>query len=240
MKIVSVIKGLGLACCVTLSACATAGQGNVEPKTSYQVTDRKALSPEFISLENGSKYQARTGLLCPPIIAGMTLEDTYTYRADGTDVSCSFLGENQELTIYLYPMDDYEFNFIFDDAMRAILQSKQSQGFRHDPQASQICTLQGLLLAAVISEDATSGGGIGVSASGDKEGTPYTYETGILTSDELFTALALHEVDGQFLKLRYTERMLDTADETRRGEICNMLADVTRERHNDVLNPPKL
>ncbi|MEP1231607.1 MAG: hypothetical protein ABJG88_13115 [Litorimonas sp.] len=227
-----------------LSACATTGgpSSNSAGAIGSKSIDRTDLSTEFVQLENGGKYHPRTGLLCPPVIGGMTLERDNKYGTNGNNVSCGHSGEGRELTTYLYPAEGFDFRADFQGAAQAITQARPEQKFVHDPDFSQVCTLQGLLLQALVVDEGHVEGDARANFKDDnvKDSNAYTYETAIFTNDTLLTALTLHEVDGQFLKLRYTELIFDTSDEVRRGEICRMLANVTKDRHNDVFNPPKL
>ena len=233
-----------ITCALLLSACATTGDPSVPSQSIVQSKpapiDRTNLSTEFKSLNDGGKYHPRTGLLCPPVVGGMTLEDTHSYRSDGTDVSCSHMAQGAELTTYLYPTDSFNFGETFESSAQQIYAHKAEQNFKYDEETSQQCTLQGLLMAALVNDQGAAGGGVSIKKSDKPSDDVYTYEVALFRNAEFVTALTLHEVDKQFLKLRYTERMADTSDETRSSAICSMLAQVTRDRHNEVRNPPKL
>jgi len=147
--------------------------------------------------------------------------------------------KGKELTTYLHPTYSIDFQEVFVGNARAINQARPEQKFVYEPETSQACTLAGLLMAAAnTKEDELGGAGIVPEGSaGADPDAPYAYQAAVFKNANIFTALTLHEVDGQFLKLRYSEGMSDTSDKDRANQICAMLAGVTIERHNELLKP---
>jgi len=154
----------------------------------------------FTLLSDGSAYHDGTGLRCPASLKDVTRTSTRQYNTNPMDAACSYDGEGNVTTFYL---SDYDlpFDAYMKDAVLAILYGgRQPQldgkgGVKlyadHDTEASQACTLAGLVFLAAQSESQPS----------DKT---IPFQAAVFRAQDKLTMVALSEANDMWLKLRYT------------------------------------
>jgi len=167
---------------------------------SFAAENQNQLDAGFTLLSDGSAYHSGTGLRCPADLKQVARSATRQYNTNPMDTACSYHGKGDVTTFYLsdydIPFDDYMKN-----ANLAILYGgRQPQldgkgGVKlyadHDPEASQACTLAGLLFIAAQSEN-----------QAPKKVVPF--QAAVFKAQNKLTMVAITEANDMWLKLRYT------------------------------------
>jgi len=180
-----------------LSACAT-----TSPNQGALSDDLYFLG--FTPQIEGGFVHGGTGLVCPETLLGLAELDQREYGNDHKDASCSYRQDEKVATIYLSELD-YDFDEVFGSAVASIYQAGLVKNIEHDDDARRSCTLGGLLISAVKAD------------SGAANTDAYVFDAAVFHNSSLVSILQLTELDGKFLKLRYT---IKNADNEERLNYC--------------------
>lgn len=187
-----ILSGLAL----ILSACST-----TSPAENAAVNNKLSdvYYSGFSAKADGSFVHGGTGLFCPPSLLELPYDDQHEYGDQHKDASCTYKKDETVATIYLSELD-YEIGEYFQSSVASVFQGPFGEGLEVDQDASQACTLGGLLMAA----SSSLGGASGASGSDNRNQNSYGFQPAVLYSPDLLTLIQLTEIDGKFLKLRYT------------------------------------
>jgi len=171
---------LGLAASVlALGGCAT---------TASQPTGPTG----FETLADGRVFHPGTGLICPAQLLGGAIEATREYGNMGLDAACGYEQPEGALTVYLSQFNE-TFEDYFAGSARAVLSGSFKEGLTINEDASQSCLLGGLLLAAADLDE-----------SAKASSQVYRFDTVMFSTEGKQSLLSMTEIDGKFLKLRYS------------------------------------
>ncbi len=175
---IKVLTGLALA--VLVSGCATTSSSDSKTNEVYY--------SGFSPTTDGGFVHGGTGLVCPPTLLGLLPTAQREYGDQHKDASCGYKRDKIFATVYLSELN-YSFDEMFQSSVASIYQGSFGEGAKVDEEASQACTLSGLLVGA---------------SSENQSQTPYKFQPAVLYSPDFLTMVQLTEIDGKFLKLRYT------------------------------------
>jgi len=189
-----------------LSACAT-----TSPNQGAFSDDLYFLG--FIPQSEGGFVHGGTGLVCPETLLGLAELDQNEYGDDHKDASCSYGQDGKVATVHLSELD-YDFERVDNDTC---IQSINPAGYlinsEHDDSAMMSCILRGNMSANKADSATTST-------------DDYVFDAAVFHNSNLVSILQLTELDGKFLKLRYT---IKNADNEERLNYCLEGAKALRE-----------
>lgn len=177
--LIGVIAASSLAACATVNSADDVSSGSKLSDTYFS---------GFTPKSDGSYVHGGTGLVCPSSLLKMPYDDQHEYGNQHKDASCTYRQGGNLATIYLSELN-YSFEEIFQSSVASIYQGSFGKALEVDETVSQTCALGGLLVAA--------------SAESRDQGV-YKFQPAVLRSSDVLTMVQLSELDGKFLKLRYT------------------------------------
>jgi len=174
----------GIACATLMAGCVSTGSA---------VKNEPLFYAGFNSKPDGGFVHGGTGLVCPETLLGLPSNRQDEYGDRNSDASCGYRSGDTIATIFLSELD-YTFDVIFQSSVASVFQGQSRIDNSVDTEASQACTLGGLIIAAAKSDE------------GDNQASsePYEFQAAVLRSQDVFNYVQLSKVDGKFLKLRYT------------------------------------
>lgn len=184
-----------LAVGILMTGCATTGGDNT-PK------NEPLFFAGFSPQTDGGFVHGGTGLVCPETLLGLPSSRQNEYGNTHTDASCGYSADSTTVaTVFLSELN-YTFEEIFQSSVASVFQGPLAEGLSVDQDASQSCILGGIL--AVAADQATALGSETQSGESNEQLESYGFQAAVLSKSDAVSFVQLTEIDGKFLKLRYT------------------------------------
>ena len=173
---------------VLTSGCVTTSASNVDEA-------RMKRSAEFIQNPDGSAYSPRSGIHCPAVIDGLTLQSAKNFIADGSDLGCDYGGDGRKFSMFLSNIPREKLGNYFRSSVASLKQVYEPKGYRYSEDHSSSCGAASIDGEALISAALWGGNSVTVSS----------WPAAVFAKEGWMSIIGVDEVaKGEFMKIRYT------------------------------------